>query len=158
PARVLELAALADDALATVERGRVFQNAEGRLVERGVDPLALTGRVAVTKRREHAERREQPRHVVGIHRRRPRWWSIRVAVDVPGAAEGRGDGRIARALIERAGLAEGGDPRHHQTRIDRVKRLPAEPPALEDTGAKVFQDDVAMGDEPSHDVLALRCA
>src|SRR5881628_1705952 len=47
PARVLELTALADDALPAVERGRVFHDAEGRLVERGVDPLAFTDRVAV---------------------------------------------------------------------------------------------------------------
>src|SRR5262249_24952653 len=138
PARVLELAALADDALPAVERGRVFQDAERRLVERGVDPLAFTGRVAVTQRRQHAEGREQPRHVVGVHRRGPGWWSIGVAVDVPRAAEGRGDRRIARALIERTGLPEGGDPRHHQTRIDRVKRLPAKSPALEHARPEVL--------------------
>src|SRR5262249_42139648 len=92
------------------------------------------------------------------HRRRPGRWSIGVAVDVPRATEGRGDRRIARALIEWASLPEGGDPRHHQTRIDRVERLPTQSPALEDAGTEIFKNNVAVGNDPSHDLLALRRA
>jgi len=47
---VLELTALADDVLAAVERGRVLHDAKRRFVERGVDPLAFAGRVAVAQR------------------------------------------------------------------------------------------------------------
>ena len=37
-----------------------------------------------------------------------------------------------------------------------MERLPAETPALEHAGAEVLEDDVAVGDEPAHDVLSLR--
>src|SRR5262249_62373424 len=49
-----------------------------------------------------------------------------------------------------------GDARHHQARVDRVQRLPAEAPAFEHTRAKVLEDDVAVRDQPPHDVLPLR--
>src|SRR6266446_6671015 len=69
PARVLKPAALADDALPAVERRRVLHDAEGRLVERRVDPLPLASRVAVAERGHDAERREEPGHVVRIPQR-----------------------------------------------------------------------------------------
>ena len=156
PARVLETAALADDLLPAVERGRVLHHAKRRLVERGVDPLPLTGRIAMAERGQHAERGEQTGHVVGVHRRRARRWAIVRTVDVPRAAEGRSDRRVAGPLVQGPGLAEGGDARHDQTRVDRVERVPSEAPALEDAGAEVLEDDVALRHQPADDILPLR--
>jgi hypothetical protein len=153
---VLKPAALAHDALPAVERRRVLHDAEGRLVERRVDPLPLAGRVAVAERGHDAERREEPGHVIRIHRSRARGRPISVTVDVPRTPERRSDRRVARPLIQRARLTERGDARHDQTRVDRVQRLPPEAPALEDAGPKVLENDVAPGHQPANDVLSLR--
>src|SRR5439155_11593159 len=117
PARVLQAAALADDALPAVERGREFHDAKGRLVERRIDPLPLAGRVAVAERGHHAEGREEPGHVVGIDGRGARGRPVGRPVHVPRAAERRADRGVAGPLVERAGLAEGGYPRHPPARI-----------------------------------------
>src|SRR5687767_10662560 len=156
PARMLERTTLADHALPAEERGRVFEDAEGRFVESGVDPLALAGRVAMAKRDHDPERGEEPGHVVGIYRSGPRRWTIGMAVQIPRPPEGRRDRRESRPLVEGARLAEGRDARHHQTRIDRVERLPAEPPALEHARAEVLEHDVAARDETPNDLLPLR--
>ena len=58
---VLDAAPLAHHALAAVERRRVLQDAERRLVERGVDPLPFPRGVAVAQRRHHAEGGEEAR-------------------------------------------------------------------------------------------------
>ena len=110
----------------------------------------------MAERGHDAERGEEPGHVVGVHRCRARWRPIGGAVDVPGAAERRADRRVAGPLVERSGLAEGGDARHDQPRVDRVERLPAEPPALQHARPEILEDDVALGDQPSDDVLAFR--
>src|SRR2546428_8343541 len=151
PARVLKPAALAHDALPAVERRRVLHDAEGRLVERRVDPLPVAGRVAMAERGHDAERREEPGHVVRIHRGRARGRPISVTVDVPRTPERRSDRRVARPLIQTARLSERGDARHDQTRVDRVQRLPPEAPALEDAGPKVLENDVAPGHQPAND-------
>src|SRR5262249_50430051 len=75
PSRVLDATALAHHPLAPVVRGRVLEDAESRLVERGIDPLPFPRGVAMTERSHHAEGGEETRHVVRIHgrgaRRRP---------------------------------------------------------------------------------------
>src|SRR5262249_28981091 len=78
------------------------------------------------------------------------------AVQIPGTAEGGSDGRKARALAQRPGLAEGGDARHDQRRPELAEILPAEPPGLEDAGPEVLDDHVAHRYEAAHDLLPLR--
>src|SRR5436309_6100956 len=143
PARVLKPAALAHDALPAVERRRVLHDAKGRLVERRVDPLPLAGRAAVAERGHDAERREEPGHVVRIHRGRARGRPISVTVDEPRTSERRSDRRVARPLIQRARLTERSDATHDQTRVDGVQRLPPGAPALEVAGPKAMQYDLA---------------
>ena len=155
PACVLEVPALTHDTLPTIEGRCVFHDAEGRLVEGRVDPLPLASRVAMAQSGQDPECREQSGHVVGIHRRRPCGRPVRMPVHVPRPAKGRADGSIPGPLIEWPRLAEGGDPRHHQPRVDRVEHLPAEPPPLEDPGAEVLEDDVARGHEATGDFLTL---
>src|SRR5947209_3694849 len=70
--------------------------------------------------------------------------------------ERRPDRRVAGPLVQRTRLAEGRDAGHHEARIDRVQCLPAETPALQDTRAEVFENDVAVRDQPANDVLSLR--
>src|SRR5947207_1837628 len=81
PARVLDAPALAYHALAAVERRAVLEDAEGGFVERGVDPLPLTGGIAVAERGHHAEGREEAGHVVGIDRRGPGRRPVRRTVE-----------------------------------------------------------------------------
>src|SRR5215831_17480424 len=156
PSRVLDAASLAHHALAPVVRGRVLEDAEGRLVEGGIDPLPFPGGVTMTEGSHHAEGGEEARQVVGIHgggtRRRP----IGGPIQVPRAAEGRGDGGEARALAERARLTESSDARHDQRRPELAEILPAESPGLEDAGPEVLDDHVAHRHEATHNLLPLR--
>ena len=158
PARMLQTAALAHHALAAVERRGVFHDAERRLVERGVDPLALTGRVAVAQRGHHAECGEQSRQVIRIDGCRARGWAVGVAAEVPGAAEGRADRRVAGSLAQRTRLPERGDARHDQAWIQRVQRVPAQAPFLQHARAEVLEHDVDLRHQTTHDLLALRRA
>src|SRR5262249_26327558 len=149
PAGVLQAPPLAHDALPSVERRCELEDAEGRLVERGVDPLPLAGRVAVPERGHDPERGEQAGPLVRIHGRGARWGSIGGTRELPGAPERRADRCVSRSLIQGPGLAERRDARHNQPRIDRVKRIPPEAPALENPGPEVLENDVAPGHEPA---------
>src|SRR5262249_21606778 len=132
------------------------EDAEGRLVEGGVDPLPFPGGVAVAEGGHHPEGREEPRQVVGIDGRGARGGTIGGAIQIPRAAEGGSDGREARALAQWPRLAEGGDARHDQRRPELAEILPAEPPGLEDAGPEVLDDHVAHRHEAAHDLLPLR--
>src|SRR5207248_3080080 len=92
------------------------------------------------------------------HRRWKRCWAGAVTADVPRAAEGRADGGVAGPLAQRARLAERGDARQDQARVERAQRLPAEAPLFQHARAKVLEHDVDPRNEAPHVLLSLRRA
>ena len=149
-ADLAELAVLGDDHL---------QQAEDRLVEGDVDPLAaLLADVAVAQRGQCGEGGDQAGQVVGDGDRPVDGRAVRVAGDVGQAGQRRGRGAEAGLVAVRPGLAVARDADEHDVRVGGLELVVAEAPAFEGAGAEVLGDEVGARDELEEEVTAARGA
>ena len=95
---------------------------------------------------------------VGEPERRQRRRSVFLAGLVGQAGHRLGEGAEGAAFGVRPGLAESGDPQHHQGRVDLLQIVGPEAPFLQHPGPEVLDHHVGLGDQPAQDVLALGLA
>ncbi len=148
-ARRRRAGAVADAALdvagAGVVHDHVADDEHQRLVERDVDLVAAAVALAAVERHRGAHRGGDAGDRVGEAERRRGRRGLGPAVDVGEAAAGLGDRAEARLGLVGAELAEAGDARHHDPRVDLRERLVADPPGVDPAGPEVLDDHVDLG-------------
>ena len=115
-------------------------------------PVLLPG----VQRDQRAERREDRGELVTQRDAAARRRLVGITGDVTDSAHRLADRAEAGPRGVGTVLAESGDPGDDQPRVDLPQLLRAESPAFERPGPEVLQQDVALGDEPAHHVLAFR--
>ena len=146
----------ADDAERVVLGQQALHHVEHALVERDVDDLPLPAvDLAMAQRRQHADHAVQRGQRVADRdahaHRHPTGLGREVTQTTHRLAE-HAEAGLARI---RAGLPEARDAQHDQPGIERVQRVPAEPPALQGAGLEVLDQHVGLGRERAHRLLAL---
>ena len=138
---------------------QIVDHPENAFVERHVDLLACACPIAPDDRQQRAQRRVDPRDVIGQCRgARDGRFAIGVAGQPGKAAEPVRDPGVAGAVLIGAFLAIGRDADHDKVRLKRAQRFKAQAPAIECAGAKIFGDDVGLRHQFAGDVRAFRRA
>src|SRR5215469_9462236 len=83
---------------------------------------------------------------------------VRVAGDIAQPTHGLADVAVAGLLAVRPGLSVAGDAHQHDARIYLAHAVVAQIPGFEPARAEVLDDDVALGAERKHQLLAARLA
>src|SRR5262249_44727891 len=137
PGHVLQPTTLADYPLPAIQGDSVFQNAEGRLIQRRINPLPFARGVTASQRGQHTKSREQASEIIRTQGWRPAGRPIRRAVEVPRPTKRRANGSEARTMAPRSSLSESRHPRHHQAWVKAAQVIPTEMPALQHTRAEI---------------------
>ena len=132
------------------------EHAHHRLQQRGVDPLALAGALALEQRHQDAVRQEHAGGEVGHGDADAHRALARQASDRHQPAEALGDLIVTGAIAIGAALAEARDAGVDDPRVDRAERLVVDAEAVLDVGPEVLDDDVGPGGELLEDLDAAR--
>ena len=111
--------------------------------------------VPVVEGEHHRVGAGEPGDAVGEPERRQRGRSGFLPGLVGQPGHRLGQGAEGAALGVRPGLAEPGDPQHHQGWVDLLQIRRAESPFLQHSGAEVLDHHVGLGDQAAQDVLTL---
>src|SRR5437773_3458659 len=156
PGRVIVAGLRRDLAVHEPARRLEVEHRHHRLEERGVDPLALAGPLALEQRNQDALGQEEPGREIGHRDADPHGALTGQPGDRHEPAHALGDLVVARPLGVRAGLAEAGDRAVDDPRIDLRQRLVVDAEPLLHVRPEVLDDDVGARRQLLDDLDAAR--
>ena len=147
-ARLVPIAdAFGHSAIGQIDLGDDLQARDHRVDQGDVDLLPHTGLVAMAQRRKNADGDGKAGEDVGHGSAGSGRLASRPTGGAHKAAHGLGDDVVARAQAIGAGVAETGDSRVHQSRVDCLQRFVADAEFVHRSGPVVLDNDVGALDE-----------
>ena len=146
-----------DQAELVIDGALRSEHAEEGFVDRQVDLLADTPALVAPVQGGHdREGGGHGGHAVGQGERRQGGRAVGVAVDVGEARHRLGQGAEPGPVAIGPGLAEAGDPGHHQPGVALMQGLPSQSPPLQCPRPEVLDEHVGTVEQPQHGLPAPR--
>ncbi|MNO82804.1 hypothetical protein D3C76_740890 [compost metagenome] len=148
--------AFADETEHIEFRDHALHHGKDRLIQGHVHHLALAAiDFPVAQRHQRADHPPQGGNRVpdgnpGAHRR-----AVIETGDVAQAAHRLAYGTEAWLVFHRPGLAKARQAHHHQARVQRMQHIPPQTKFFQHARAKVFDQDVGLGQQALEDIAAL---